>query len=113
MTTIDTLEALEQHLNTANETLLVFKSDNCIDCDFLDTYIDTIEHRFPEITFLEVKRHQLPEIFNHYRIYGVPSFFYFHKGNIINKYVDKKRKYPENLIMFIETSRKGVDHAIL
>ncbi len=104
MKILNDLQAVSTLLEQEQRVMLIFKSDVCIDCDYLDTYIDTIVKSYDAITFAVVKRHTCPELFKHYQVYGVPSFMFFYQNNPIHKLINKQRKHPEDVITFIERS---------
>ncbi len=104
MKTLNDLASVSNLLEQTDRVILVFQSDVCMDCDYLDTFMDTIVKSFQSITFAAVKRHACPELFKHYQVYGVPSFMFFYQGALKHRLINKERKHPEDVITFIERS---------
>ena len=108
METIKSLETFEQMLKHHDTIAIIFSSDQCVDCLYLDGFIDEIIEAYKAIKFFKIKRHELPEVFTHYNIYGVPSVFIYHKENIIGTYIDKQRKTKAQIEAFLnQTLKKG------
>jgi len=108
MRKIETLDEAEAAIHQTGHVLLVFSSDLCPDCTYLETYIEAVEANYPHIGFYTIKRDQLPEMFNHYNIFGVPSLLLYKNGNLEGMYIDKKRKTKQQVEAFIDTTlRKG------
>ncbi len=99
---IHDLEALEKLLKTHKDIVAIFKSTQCIDCDYLDQYIDKIIKPFKNMLFISVYRHELPEVFKHYHVFGVPSFLYFSHGKLKQSLINKRRKHPEDVTAFLQ-----------
>ena len=81
--------------------VVYFSSDTCLDCDYLKPYISSIEKLF-NVSFYSVKRHNLSELFKQYKIYGVPSFIIFNRGEVLASWIDKNRKEPKDIIVFLD-----------
>ncbi len=102
MKTIDTLTAFESTINRSKITCIIFSSDVCPDCDYLFSFFHLVKAQYPTIDFQKVKRHVLSELFDHYKVIGVPSLILYKAGHIIGRYVDKERKTLADIIAFIE-----------
>ncbi len=101
MKTIDSIQTFESIVTTHNVVVVIFSSDVCPDCMYLETFIGRIEEKYPSLVFGLIKRDVLPEVFTHYNIYGVPSLYVYKNGEIIGQYVDKKRKTFEQVDRFL------------
>ncbi len=109
MKTINSIEAFEKALMDHTTVCIVFSSDQCIDCLYLNQFITDVEQKFNTVKFFTIKRHQLPEVFTHYSIYGVPSLFVYQNTNLISTYIDKHRKTQAQIEAFLHQSlKKGV-----
>ena len=108
METIKSLQYFEEVLKQHDQVVIIFSSDQCIDCLYLDGFIDEVITAYPSLNFFKIKRHELPEVFTHYNIYGVPSVFVYDNETIIGTYIDKKRKTKAQIESFLnETLKKG------
>lgn len=102
MRTIHKLSALENHLNKHRHVILIFKSQQCIDCDYLDQFIEDLVAPFQSIEFFSIMRHELAEVFKHFNVYGVPSFLYFIDGELKHTLINKKRKETQDVMAFLQ-----------
>ncbi len=92
MTLIKSIGELEQAVKSHSKVVLVLSSDTCPDCHYLDTFAQSLEDTFPDIAFYKVKRSDVPMLFTHYDVYGVPSIFYYSNGVLKDTYISKARK---------------------
>ena len=83
-------------------SIVYFSSDTCMDCDYLKPYLSAMEKLFNDVPFYSVKRHQLSSLFKRYKVFGVPSFIVFNQGEVLASWIDKKRKEPQDIIVFLD-----------
>ncbi len=64
----------------------------CPDCFAMKPALPKLEKDFSEHMFYSVNRGMDVELSKHLSIYGIPSFLIYHKGEELNRFVDKRRK---------------------
>ncbi len=102
MRTIHKLNTLENYLDKYPDIIIIFKSQQCIDCDYLDQFIERLIAPFESIKFFSIMRHEMPEVFKHFKVYGVPSFLYFSDGALKHTLISKNRKEPKDVMRFLQ-----------
>lgn len=106
---IKTLKAYEQAINTNEYTVMIYYSDWCSDCHFMDTYLPKLEEAFPNFTFYKVDREQVKSLSIHLNIYGVPSLLFYHKDKIVKSFIDKNRKSFIEVTAFLEQCQNEME----
>jgi thioredoxin-like negative regulator of GroEL len=84
-------------------TVAVFKADWCPDCRFLDLFFGEIVEAYRDrITFLEVDRDKMTDVFIELGVFGIPSFIAFRNGREIVRFVSKLRKTKPEIERFLD-----------
>ncbi len=107
MKTIKTLASFEAIVTNYRYVVVILSSDSCPDCHYLDTFTDALEMAHNDIVFVKVKRSDLPMLFTHYNVYGVPSIFFYENAELTDTYIDKNRKTLSMVDAFITQAKKG------
>ena len=100
MEIIKTLEQFDQ-VTSSGKNIVVFSAKWCGDCIFIEPHLPRFEATFPEWKFSYVDRDELILLCKDLDIYGIPSFLAFVDGEVIGRFVSKKRKTPSEIEAFI------------
>jgi len=76
----------------------------CPDCLMMKPILPRLEKDFTEYLFCSVNRDMDLELSKHLSIFGIPSFLIYHKGEELNRFVDKRRKSYLQVKDFITSS---------
>lgn len=102
MKIINSLKTYEQAIIHNPLTVMIFVSDWCPDCHYMDLYLDELESVFPTIHFYKVDREAVKDLSIHLNIYGVPSLLFYKDEELIDSYIDKTRKSFHEVCTFID-----------
>ena len=91
MERIKTLAQFDE-LTSHGKHIIVFSAEWCRDCLFIKPQLPVIERHFPQWQFWLVDRDELMVLCKDLEIYGIPSFLAFVDGEVVGRFVSKKRK---------------------
>lgn len=90
------------HEIIAGKAILVFSADWCIDCRFIEPFIDEIVASHPEYKFVKVDRDEFIDLCTELDIMGIPSLIAFANQKQIGRFVSRNRKTKAEIEAFIE-----------
>lgn len=90
------------HYVEKGTNVFCFITDWCGDCHYLKPSFPEIEADFPEFNFIEVDRDQYIDIARLWDIIGIPSFMVVKDGEVVDRFVSKKRKTKAEVEDFLQ-----------
>lgn len=102
---MENLASIEQFEQLKQQGKVVFKftAGWCPDCHFIDPFMDEVEEKFTDITFISVDRDQFIDLCIELDIFGIPSFLAFENGEEKGRFVSKDRKTREEIESFLQS----------
>ncbi|MFH5881580.1 thioredoxin family protein [Liberiplasma polymorphum] len=99
---INDYDTYEQCLLKPGHKVMVFMSDWCPDCHYMETYLSHIKKLYDTVPFYLVDREAVALLSMELNIFGVPSLLVYEGENIIARYVDKERKTFMQVKQFLD-----------
>jgi thioredoxin-like negative regulator of GroEL len=92
-------------------TVFLFTAGWCPDCRFLDPFIDEVVAEYGDrFNFYKVNRDEFGDLCETLDIMGIPSFVVYKGGQVINRFVNGKRKTRQEIEAFLDDTlaKQGV-----
>ena len=84
----------------------VFKATWCKDCHFIEPFMPDVEQKFSDLTFVELDRDELPDVFADQGVMGIPSFVAYKNGRELTRFVSNLRKTREEIELFLRRTEE-------
>jgi thioredoxin-like negative regulator of GroEL len=95
-----------EEFQAAIETGLVmvkFYADWCPDCHRIDPFMPELEEKYQEnFKLIQINKDVVPDVFESYDIFGIPSFVAFKDGKEVIRFVSKLGKSREEIEHFFD-----------
>ena len=89
---IKSLEEFYDVIESNEKVIIYWYTKWCPDCFAMKPALPRLEKDFSEYKFYSVNRSMDIELAKHLNIFGIPSFLIYHNEEIIDRFVDKRRK---------------------
>ncbi len=99
LTSVEQFEQLKQD----QKVVFKFTADWCPDCHFIDPFMEEVENKFSNFTFVSVNRDEFINLCGELDVFGIPSFIVFENGVEKGRFVSKDRKTKEEIESFLQT----------
>jgi thiol-disulfide isomerase/thioredoxin len=98
------LESVEQfaELRDNGNHIFLFSATWCGDCRFIEPFMDEVERKYNQFTFIHIDRDQFIDLCIELDVFGIPSFIAYENGKELGRFVSKDRKTQEEIETFIE-----------
>ncbi|MHA0856680.1 thioredoxin family protein [Paenibacillus sp. CMAA1364] len=105
MKKITSKEQFDASILSPNLTVAIFKADWCVDCKYIEPFIDEVEEKFSEqLMLVQVDIEQVDTVSEEQNIMGIPSFVAYANGQELVRFVNKQRKSREEIEKFLQTA---------
>ncbi|AJY76213.1 thiol-disulfide isomerase [Paenibacillus beijingensis] len=103
MIKISDIQTFREKIGTEKPTVVVFKTEWCPDCRFIEPFIPELTELYKErFSFFQIDRDELPDLSEEYQIMGIPSFIVFKSGEEKSRYVNKLKKTRAEIEAFLD-----------
>ena len=75
----------DDQLKKAEYVMVDFYGDHCGACMYTEPFLRDAANEMCNIHFVKINITKNPEIGERYKIYGVPTFYFFHNGEIVHR----------------------------
>lgn len=92
---MDKIKSMKEYyeiIENNNKVIIYWYTRWCPDCFVMRPVLPKLEKDFSDYLFYSVNRDMDIELAKHLNIYGIPSFLIYHDGDILDRFVDKRRK---------------------
>ena len=104
---MDWIQSLDEYVSTVQRetpVVMVFSADWCADCRYLDFFIDDVAAQYAgKLDMFKVNRDEFGDLCETLEIMGIPSFLVYRNGEVVNRWVNGKRKTREEVEDFLNT----------
>lgn len=98
-------EQFQEAIASEQPTIIVFKADWCKDCVYINPFMpDVVKQYSDRLRFYQIDVDQLPDLCSELNILGIPSFATFKNGKELIRFVNKQRKFREEIELFLDRS---------
>ena len=92
MKKIKSLKEYYEVIEGNDKVIIYWYTKWCPDCFMMRPALPRLEKDFNEYEFYSINRDMDIELSKHLNIFGIPSFLIYHKGEELDRFVDKRRK---------------------
>lgn len=105
MQKITSEEQFQQAIAGTKPVIVVFKADWCKDCVYINPFMpDVVKQYGDRLDFYQMDVDELPDLCSELNILGIPSFVTFKNGKELIRFVNKQRKFREEIEQFLDRS---------
>lgn len=103
---MEEIQSMEEYFTLvrgSEPVVMVFTADWCPDCTFLKRFVDEVAEQYADkLKMYWVNRDNFGDLCETLDIMGIPSFVAYHDGNVVNRFVNGKRKTREEVEAYLD-----------
>lgn len=85
------------------KVVVKFYADWCPDCHRIDPFMPELEEQYQkDFTLIQINKDVVPDVFESFDVFGIPSFIAFKDGKEVIRFVSKLGKTREEIEKFFD-----------